>query len=89
MGTRPHSDFLYARPSFLSGLARLLDIFGTFDQYNRSRDGRIADARALYCDWHVVGWDLLDACELETTELKNRQKNQRPQQEPEQMALFK
>ena len=26
-----HTDFLFAKPSFLSGVARVLDLFGTFD----------------------------------------------------------
>jgi len=29
------SDFLAATPSFLSGMARVLDMFGVFDKYNR------------------------------------------------------
>jgi hypothetical protein len=57
-GSAPRSDFLFARPSWLSGLARLVDIFGVFDSYNRSRTGEEADARAQYTDWCVVGHDL-------------------------------
>ena len=52
------SDFLYACPSFISGIARLLDLFGTFDEYNRSPNGQIADARALRSDFGVIGSDI-------------------------------
>ena len=52
------TDFLYARPSWLSGLARVLDLFGVFDSYNESRNPREADARAMYSDWRIVGQDI-------------------------------
>jgi len=53
-----HSDFLFAQPSGLAGWARLLDLFGTFDDYNTSPSRSVADARALYTDWVVTGEDI-------------------------------
>ena len=55
------ADFLFARPSFLSGVARTLDLFGQFDEYNQSTTGEIADARAMYSDWRAVGEELHSA----------------------------
>jgi hypothetical protein len=55
------SGFLFAKPSFASGLARLLDLFGVFDSYNISRSTREADALALHSDWYLVGRDLVYA----------------------------
>lgn len=55
------TDFLYASPSFASGVARLVDLFGTFDEYNRSLTTQLADARAVYADWGMVGRDLTNA----------------------------
>lgn len=55
-------DFLFARPSFWSGLGRWLDLSGRFDFYNISRDGETADALALYSDWRMVGQELRRAC---------------------------
>jgi len=55
------SDFLFAQPSFWSGLGRWLDLSGRFDSYNVSPDGEIADALALYSDWRTVGKELLRA----------------------------
>ncbi len=52
------SDFLVARPSGRSGLARLLDLFAGFDGYNTSRDGVAADGKAMRADWLVIGQDL-------------------------------
>jgi hypothetical protein len=72
------SDFLYARPSFLAGVARLLDLWGCFDGYNRSRTPQEADSRAMYLDWYVVGQDMSDACEqfeLQTSRDDSRQGN--------------
>ena len=55
------TDYLFATPSFLSGVARLLDLSGRFDVYNDSVDPSIADARAIYSDWRMVGQDLAGA----------------------------
>ncbi|MBI4827474.1 MAG: hypothetical protein HY804_01465 [Nitrospinae bacterium] len=52
------TDYLYAHPSFLGGMARVLDIFGVFTAYNYSRSPQEADARAIHSDWLAVGKDL-------------------------------
>jgi len=61
MHSRVTSDFLVARPSFVSGVARLLDWYGFYDAYNASRTGREADYKALLSDWYIVGQDIQDA----------------------------
>ena len=58
---RLRSDFLFAQPSFLSGVARILDIFGLFDSYNESPTPQEADAQAMYADWRITGQDITDA----------------------------
>ncbi len=65
------SDFLFACPSFWSGVARVIDIGATFDGYNRSRSEQLADARGLYLDWRAVGEDLLAAFTLAKRESSN------------------
>jgi hypothetical protein len=55
------SDFLFATPSWLSGAARALDLAGQFDEYNDSPNEDIADARAMFCDWRVVGDTIIEA----------------------------
>jgi hypothetical protein len=54
-------DFLFARPSWLSGAARTLDLAGQFDEYNESPNEEIADRRALFVDWRIIGETLFDA----------------------------
>ncbi len=58
---RVRSDFLFATPSFVSGAARLLDLYCLFDSYNSSSTEREADYRAILSDWRVVGQDILSA----------------------------
>lgn len=55
---RTLTDFLFARPSFLAGVARLLDLDAQIDVYNQSPTTSEADARAIYSDWRMVGEDL-------------------------------
>ncbi len=59
--SRAVATFLFADPSFTSGVARLLDFSGTFDSYNRSHNEEEADFRATLCDWTVVGDCLSEA----------------------------
>jgi len=56
--TQIASDFMFASPSALSGVARLLDLFGQFDLYNQSWTPEEADFWALYSDWRIIGQDL-------------------------------
>ena len=55
------TDYLFAMPSVWSGAARLFDLFGVFDTYNDSASDELADARAIYSDWHIVGQELAGA----------------------------
>lgn len=48
---------LYARPSFLEGLARLSDPAGLLNRYNRSETPKKADAKAIASDWIAIGND--------------------------------
>ena len=59
------SDFLFATPTFLSGMARVFDIGGTFDEYNESPTPSYADSVAILNDFRAVGADLIDAAEQE------------------------
>jgi len=55
------SDFLFARPSWLSGVARTLDLWGLYEEFNDSPTPEIADYRGLLCDWCMVGCDIVEA----------------------------
>ena len=58
---KARSDFLFAMPSFVSGAARLLDLYCLYDSYNSSSTEREADYKAALSDWCVVGQDILAA----------------------------
>jgi hypothetical protein len=62
------TDYLFAQPSALSGMARVGDLFGLFDEYNDAPSPEIADARAIYEDWRAVGEDLMSAMSSFATE---------------------
>jgi hypothetical protein len=53
-----YSDLLYARPSFLGGMASVIDIGGTLVEYNDWLSPEQADFYALRADWCQVGDDL-------------------------------
>jgi len=55
------TDYLFAMPSIIAGIARAWDLFGKFDDYNTSKTEREADFWALYSDWRITGQDLRDA----------------------------
>ncbi len=53
--------FLFANPSFLSGMARVLDLGCTLNEYNYSAFPEKADYHAVNSDWRVVGSDIRSA----------------------------
>jgi hypothetical protein len=55
------STFLFARPSFAEGIARLLDFGGTLNEYNYSPTEECADSFALWADNTAVGNDVRSA----------------------------
>ncbi|AFY68994.1 hypothetical protein Pse7367_0692 [Thalassoporum mexicanum PCC 7367] len=55
------SSFLFARPSFAEGVARIIDLGNTLNQYNVSPTPEEADSIALESDWMVIGRDLNNA----------------------------
>ena len=64
-----HSFFLFNRPGFLSGIARLMDFSGSLKTYNEHQDPATADLRAFREDWLALGFDFhmaIDAYKMET-----------------------
>jgi hypothetical protein len=57
------SDFLFARPAFMAGVARLFDFYGTYNSYNLSDSEEEADDRATFSDWRLIGIDIINAME--------------------------
>ena len=52
---------LFARPSFMSGIARTMDVGGYFDGYVVSATPSEADTRALAADFMAVAEDFAEA----------------------------
>ncbi|MFH1187949.1 MAG: hypothetical protein V1688_03770 [bacterium] len=50
--------YLFARPSFVSGMAGVLDLGANLQFYNESETAEDADNIALLNDWKQVGNDL-------------------------------
>lgn len=67
------TDFLFAMPSFIRGAAHVLDIGGTLDVYNRSRDGAEADRRAIQADWAAVSQDMWCGVKQVEQEIESKQ----------------
>ena len=70
MGKQVKSDFLFAQPSFASGAARILALWGQLDDYNISATTLEADEKAIAADWLVVGQDLANVKEQFESEQK-------------------
>ena len=44
------TDFLYAKPNWLSGAMTVLDLFGLSQEFNSSQSAEFADRRAFNAD---------------------------------------
>ncbi len=53
-----HTFYLFARPSFAEGMARVLDLGGNLQVYNEHETTEEADLEALRRDWKAVGKDI-------------------------------
>jgi len=65
-----NSDFLFAQPSVLEGVSRILDVGGTMQEYNQSISTAEADARAIYNDFRAIGNDISRATEIVIEQIK-------------------
>ena len=71
------SDLLFTRPSFLEGVARILDFGNTLQEYNTSISPEMADYRALMADWQAVGEDMMRAVEMIELEMRDADDEQK------------
>ncbi|MDR3280131.1 MAG: hypothetical protein LBT23_06440 [Synergistaceae bacterium] len=55
------TDFLFATPSFLGDMGRVIDLGNTLTIYNYTDSPAEADKRALCNDWSVVGSEIRNA----------------------------
>lgn len=52
------TGFLYARPNFFEGMARLLDFGNTLSVYNSSGNASEADQNAILSDYQAIADDI-------------------------------
>lgn len=65
--------YLFARPSFLEGIARIFDFSGSLNVYNESDTPREADRRAIANDFKAVAddmWTAFDQLEEEANRIR-------------------
>jgi len=55
------STFLFARPSFIEGISRVMDFGANLQIYNDCATGEDADTMALQEDWEAIGGDISSA----------------------------
>lgn len=44
------TNYLFAEPSVIAGIASCMDLFAVYNMYNESSDGQSADKRAMLAD---------------------------------------
>lgn len=57
-------NYLFAEPSIIEGMARIVDLGGTLQIYNYSDSTENADIKALSNDWYAVGSDIRQSINL-------------------------
>lgn len=72
------STFLFARPGFIGGMARVFDLFGLLNTYNISTTPLEADYKAIRSDWKAVGSDMWSAVEQYERENEQTLKTSKP-----------
>ncbi len=68
------TTFLFARPSFIEGVIRTIDLGATLDEYNQSVTSELADFIAIRNDWGVIGEDIFMVLHEEEEKLKEKGK---------------
>ena len=58
MGNINPTFHLFAEPSFIEGMGRVLDLGGNLQVYNESKSAKEADTIAIANDWRAVGDDV-------------------------------
>ena len=52
------TDFLLPKNSFFTGMGSVLNLAGSYFEYNYSNSAQEADLKSLYSDWKNVGDDI-------------------------------
>lgn len=71
--TRPNIVHTYTQSPILTGIARLIDPFGSLDNFDMFSGGYTADYYALRSDWMAVGNDMRKAIRTYQAHLDSKQ----------------
>lgn len=71
---RDNERFLFADPSFVRGMATVLDLGGTLVSFNQSLTPEQADYRAMVSDWAAIGLELESAAHVVTSKAEKEEK---------------
>ncbi len=52
------------RPSFIEGIATIIDLSAIEDKYNSDQTAKEADFKSLQADWSVIGGDMKRAIKI-------------------------
>ena len=63
------SDFLFAMPTFISGMGAAIDLGGTMMSFNTSFSPEEADALAFANDWSIVNCEIKNVIKKEIKHL--------------------
>lgn len=68
------TTFLIAKNDFISGVSRILDIASTRNKrvYNTSQSDDVADKKAIFNDWYMIGNDIRGTYEQFKKEVKTQ-----------------
>lgn len=66
------SDFLFAMPKTIDGIASVIDLFGVYPMYNNSASGEEADRRAFTADMQALQNDMKLAVKIVNQECQRK-----------------
>ena len=55
------TDFLFTTPSFLTGAGTVMNLAGSFYDFNSSQSPNMADILAIKADFNIIGDDLSES----------------------------
>ncbi len=56
------TNYLFAEPSVIAGIASCIDLFAVYNMYNESTDAQVADKRAILADILALKSDFSNTC---------------------------
>ena len=68
------NDFLFSMPSFFKGMGSVLNIGGSYSDFNLPANPQKVDAKAIKSDWDIIGQDFRDVINEYESSLDNEKR---------------